>query len=120
MAGVGLKSAPTEEIKGIEEVQDMTTLNRRKMMLGGGMAALLTKETEITGGEKRAQMRTGATRRESPAQSMLDRGSHEIVPMKRDPTQEEMKEETHHHLLTSVEDHVTENLEESRHHQEEK
>ena len=89
-------------------------------MLGGGMAARLTRETEITGGEKRAQMRTGAMRRESPAQSMLDKGSHEIVPMMRDLTQEEMKEETHHHLLTRVEDHVTENLEESRHHQEER
>lgn len=93
MAGVGLRSAPTEErkevIKGIEGVQDMTTLNMKRMILGEGMAAQLTKETEITGGEKRAQMRTGAMRRESPAQSMLDKGSQKIVPLMRDPTQEE-------------------------------
>ena len=89
------------------------------MILGGGIAAQLTKETEITGGEKIAQMRTGVMRRGSLAQSMLDKGSQEIVPLTRDTMQEEQIGEIHHHL-THVEDHVTEKQEEGRHHQEEK
>lgn len=78
------------------------------------MAARLTEETEITGGDKKVQARTEATRRGSQALFMLDKGSQWIVTMMTD--HEERREDPPLHLTRSGDALETEKKEGSRHH----
>jgi len=83
-------------------------------MTGGDMAARLTEETEITGGDRKVQARTEAPRRGSQALFMLDKGSQWIVTMMTD--HEERREDHPLHLTRSGDAHETEKKEGSRHH----
>lgn len=122
MTEVGQKSASTDEKKGemiaTEGGQDtkvqMLKSSRRKTMTGEDTAAQLTEETEITGGGKKVQARTEATRKGSQALFMLDTGSQWIATMMTD--HEERREDPPVHLKRSEDAHETEKKGGSLHH----
>lgn len=81
-------------------------------MTGGDMAAQLTEEMEITGGDKKVLMRTEAMRGGSRALFMLNKGSDEIVQKMKDREEDPLLR-----LLTRGDAHMTEKKGGSRHHQ---
>ena len=81
-------------------------------MTGGDMAAQLTEEMEITGGDKKVLMMTEAMRGGSRALFMLNKGSDEIVQKMKDREEDPLLR-----LLTRGDAHMTEKKGGSRHHQ---